>query len=93
MLQHCRVVCSDIPAFREVGGAYCHYVSLHQTPEAAFVQAALASLKRIRFRPADTDRFSATSIAKAYLQLYEQLCPIHTAQNNRRFYRLVQYPK
>jgi glycosyltransferase involved in cell wall biosynthesis len=76
MLHHCPVVCSDIPAFREVGGSYCHYACL-QTPRApaaeAFVHAARAALKSINFRPAATDRFAAPRIAEAYMQLYTRL--------------------
>jgi glycosyltransferase involved in cell wall biosynthesis len=76
MLQHCRVVCSDIPAFREVGGSYCHYASLDgsvETVESAFLLAARNALTNIKFRPAETQRFSAPGIATAYLQLYQHL--------------------
>jgi glycosyltransferase involved in cell wall biosynthesis len=73
MLHHCRVVCSDIPAFREVGGSYCHYASLAHPAEEAFVQAARLALRNIKFRAAKTDRFSAPCIAEAYLQLYSDL--------------------
>jgi glycosyltransferase involved in cell wall biosynthesis len=82
MLHHCPVVCSDIPAFREVGGGYCHYAGL-QTPRTplapqglaaeAFVHATRTALNRISFRPAATDRFAAPRIAEAYMQLYSRL--------------------
>jgi glycosyltransferase involved in cell wall biosynthesis len=73
MLHHCRVVCSDIPAFREVGGSYCHYASLEHPAEDAFVHAARSTLKNIKFRAATTDRFSAPQVAEAYLRLYSDL--------------------
>jgi len=73
MLHHCRVVCSDIPAFREVGGAYCHFASLQPPAAEAFSHAARAALKSIKFREAATDRFAGPRIAEAYVQLYAQL--------------------
>jgi len=72
MLHHCRVVCSDIPAFREVGGSYCHYAELQPSPEDAFVHAIRLARKDLKFRPVDTDRFSASRIADAYLSLYHE---------------------
>jgi len=73
MLRHCRVVCSDIPAFREVGGSYCHYAGLEPDPQAAFVEAARIALNSHKFRPAPTGCFSAAIVAEAYLQLYTHL--------------------
>jgi len=72
MLHHCRVVCSDIPAFREVGGSYCHYADLQPSPEDAFVHAIRLARKDLKFRPVDTERFSAGRIADKYLDLYHE---------------------
>jgi len=74
MFHHCRVVCSDIPAFREVGGSYCHYVPLEPSPEEAFVRATREALTTLRFRTPTVDRYSSERIAKAYFQLYSDLC-------------------
>jgi glycosyltransferase involved in cell wall biosynthesis len=73
MMHHCRVVCSDIPAFREVGGSYCYYASLKPSAEDDFVLAARSALKNLRLRPAAVGRFSSPRIAEAYLQLYTHL--------------------
>ena len=70
MLNHCRVVCSDIPAFREVGGSYCHYSALTRE---AFVEATRQALKSVKLRTAAIERFSDARIAEAYLQLYTRL--------------------
>ena len=70
MLNHCRVVCSDIPAFREVGGSYCHYSTLTRE---AFVKATRQALKSVKLRTAAIERFSDARIAEAYLQLYTRL--------------------
>jgi len=74
MLHRCRIVCSDIPAFREVGGAYCHYVKLRPSPEEAFVHAIKLARKDMDLRIPATTRFSISHIADAYLQLYTRLC-------------------
>jgi glycosyltransferase involved in cell wall biosynthesis len=79
MFHHCRVVCSDIPAFREVGGSYCHYVPLEPSPEGAFVRATREALATLRFRTPTVDRYSSERIAKAYFQLYSDLCSKHAA--------------
>ena len=73
MLHRCRIVCSDIPAFREVGGSYCHYASLNPPAVNAFVQAISSALKNIKLRTATTDRFSGARIAEAYMRLYTRL--------------------
>jgi glycosyltransferase involved in cell wall biosynthesis len=77
-MHQCRIVCSDIPAFREVGGSSCRFVSLKSVAESAFVLATAIELKTIRFRAASTDRFSGARVAEAYLQLYHLL---HTGRS------------
>jgi glycosyltransferase involved in cell wall biosynthesis len=79
MFHHCRVVCSDIPAFREVGGSYCHYVPLEPSAEDAFVRATREALATLRFRTPTIDRYSSDRIAKQYFELYRELCHIDAA--------------
>ena len=76
MFHHCRVVCSDIPAFREVGGSYCHYVPLEPSAEDAFVRATREDLSTLRFLTPTIDRYSSDRIAKQYFELYRELCHI-----------------
>jgi glycosyltransferase involved in cell wall biosynthesis len=76
MFHHCRVVCSDIPAFREVGGSYCHYVPLEPSAEDAFVRATREALSTLRFRTPTIDRYSSDRISKQYFELYRELCHI-----------------
>jgi glycosyltransferase involved in cell wall biosynthesis len=76
MLHRCTVVCSDIPAFREIGGSHCHYSAL---TEEAFVDATCKALKSVKLRAVDVERFSDGRVAEAYLQLYTRLrnrCPV-----------------
>jgi glycosyltransferase involved in cell wall biosynthesis len=69
-----RVVCSDIPAFREIGGDACHYFDLHaESGSHAMVEAicnALAEPARLAKR---LERFVLENVAKEYAALYVQL--------------------
>ena len=76
MLNHCRIVCSDIPAFREVGGAYCHFASVVDNPLEAFVNATRIALKSHRFRATHAESFSAESVGTAYVSLYRRLLQV-----------------
>ena len=89
MFHHCQVVCSDIPAFREVGGSYCHYASLNPNPEASFVAAARNALRHHKVRAGSTERFSSSRIAEAYLQLYTRLLHGSSAIGDRGHRKLV----
>lgn len=73
ILHRCRIVCSDIPAFREVGGTYCHYAKLHPDAEDAFVDAIKFSRESVSTHVPSVDSFSSAHIASAYLQLYTRL--------------------
>ncbi len=80
-LHHCRIVCSDIPAFREVGGAACRYVPLDPPAEDAFVLATAAELKTIRFREISVERFSSARVAESYFRLYSELQLSHSKES------------
>lgn len=73
LLAGCRVVCSDIPAFREVGGSHCEYIRLDKNAEQAFVEAIRTAFLRPRPKPVALPQLSATHIAAQYLQLYRSL--------------------
>ena len=69
-----RVVCSDIPAFREIGGDACHYFDLHaESGSHAMVEAICNALAEPP-RPAKRlERFVLENVAKEYAALYVQL--------------------
>jgi len=69
----CRVVCSDIPAFREVGGSYCRYVELTRHAVVAFTEVCRAALQDFTFRPAPVQRSTPEQVAKDSLDLYRAL--------------------
>lgn len=72
-LAGCRVVCSDIPAFREVASADCRFVRLSTNAEERFAEEVVASLVVRRPSPACLPRFSSASIAGQYVDLYTRL--------------------
>jgi glycosyltransferase involved in cell wall biosynthesis len=69
-----RVVCSDIPAFREIGGDSCHYFDLHaQSGSSAMVEAISNALAEPTRPPKRLERFLLENVARDYAALYVQL--------------------
>ena len=79
LLAGCRVVCSDIPAFRELGGSHCHYVSLGPMEVEAFADAVCAAQSESPPGPVVLPQISAPVIARQYLDLYRSLLPAQVA--------------
>lgn len=73
LMSGCRVVCSDIPAFREVGGDACHYVRLGSGEIQAFVGAIQSARSQPRVLPASMPWLSSSVIAEKYVILYRRL--------------------
>jgi glycosyltransferase involved in cell wall biosynthesis len=73
LLAGCRVICSDIPAFRELGGDHCLYIPLNATAEEAFVDAICVAAHEHSRMPVALPQLSASFIAEQYLQLYRSL--------------------
>jgi glycosyltransferase involved in cell wall biosynthesis len=82
-LAGCRIVCSDIPAFREVGGTNCRIVELGPDVESRFASAVEASLKERRPLPANLTYLSPAAIAPEYLRLYRRLVDSRRAIKSR----------
>jgi glycosyltransferase involved in cell wall biosynthesis len=69
-----RVVCSDIPAFREMGGDACHYFDLHAESDClAMIAAVCIAIGEPRRRAKRLDRFFPENVAREYAALYVQL--------------------
>jgi glycosyltransferase involved in cell wall biosynthesis len=75
LLVGCRVVCSDIAAFREVGGAHCRFVSLGPGEEEALAAVIWATLQEPPKEPVSLPHLSAEVLAHQYVGLYRQLIP------------------
>lgn len=73
LLAGCKVICSDIPAFREVGGEHCQYIPIGPGAESAFAEAVRSALSHGRQLPITLPQLSAAHIAEQYLQLYRSL--------------------
>jgi glycosyltransferase involved in cell wall biosynthesis len=69
-----RIVCSDIPAFREIGGDACHYFDLHARSESSAMVGAICNALADPIRQAKRlERFLLENVAKEYAALYVQL--------------------
>ena len=73
LLAGSRIVCSDIPAHREVGDGQCRFVALGRDAEKTLAEAIVAVLKDPRRQPAVLPRFSAPTLAPQYIGLYRRL--------------------
>jgi glycosyltransferase involved in cell wall biosynthesis len=73
LLAGCRVVCSDIPAFREVGGDYCRFVALGGDEERELAEAIVSTLQQPAKAPISLPQFSSSLLANQYLGLYRGL--------------------
>jgi glycosyltransferase involved in cell wall biosynthesis len=96
LLAGARVVCSDIPAFREIGGNFCRYVPLGKSMKEAFAKAILAVMQEPRGVSVSLPLLSTSVIAEQYVSLYRGLltssggrqcfvscAPIHRAVSER----------
>jgi glycosyltransferase involved in cell wall biosynthesis len=75
LLAGCRVICSDIPAFREIGGGHCRFVALGANAEEALAAGILATLQQPAKAPVSLPQLSAKVLANQYADLYRRLIP------------------
>ncbi|HZQ44147.1 MAG TPA: glycosyltransferase family 1 protein [Acidobacteriaceae bacterium] len=80
LLVGCRVVCSNIPALREVGGKRCHYFELGEDEEQSFAGAITTSLKQPKPPAINLPHLSAETLASEYVALYRQVIENRFAQ-------------
>jgi glycosyltransferase involved in cell wall biosynthesis len=82
LLAGCQVVCSDIPAHREVGDSQCRFVVLGRDAEIRFAEAIVEVLKGPKGKPAALPQFSLPILAKQYIGLYRRLISSAVAMGN-----------
>jgi len=70
LLAGCRIVCSDIPAHREIGEGHCLFVSLREYAVGALAAAIADALNEPRREPISLPQLSAPVLADQYLALY-----------------------
>ena len=73
LLAGCPVICSDIPAFRELGGDCCLYIPLGAAAEQTFADAVCAGIQARSCTPVALPQLAVSWIAEQYLQLYRSL--------------------
>jgi glycosyltransferase involved in cell wall biosynthesis len=74
LLYGSRVVCSDIPALREVGGNACHYFDLKGGNGSSPLAVAICNALKKPAKPAvDLVRFSLETVARDLAGIYTQL--------------------
>jgi glycosyltransferase involved in cell wall biosynthesis len=73
LLAGCHIVCSDIPAHREVGDGRCRFVALQENAEEALAAAIVATLREPKEKPTPLPQLSAPVLAKQYMDLYRRL--------------------
>jgi len=70
LLAGCRIICSDIPAHREIGNGHCRFVMLRDNAEEALAEAVAATLREPAKAPIVLPQFSPAILAKQYVALY-----------------------
>ena len=73
LLAGCRMVCSNIPALREVGGDHCQYFELGHGEEEALANSIATSIKRPKPSAIALPHLSAQTLAYEYANLYRQV--------------------
>ncbi len=73
LLAGCRVLCSNIPALREVGGDHCQYFELGPDEEEALANSITTSLKKPKPPAIPLPHLSAQVLAYEYTSLYRQV--------------------
>jgi glycosyltransferase involved in cell wall biosynthesis len=73
LLAGCKTVCSDIPAFREVGGNRCRYVPLGAGELEGFSEAIRETLGAPHGAPVSMPWLAVEAIAEKYMILYRRL--------------------
>jgi glycosyltransferase involved in cell wall biosynthesis len=75
LIAGCRVVCSDIPAFRELAANTCHFFRLGLGEEENFRAAICEALALPSPDPIDLPQFATATLAARCMELYRSLLP------------------
>jgi glycosyltransferase involved in cell wall biosynthesis len=79
-----RVVCSDIPTFREVGGEACYYFDLYSEKGSSSLATAICdALTKPKREGEDLERFSLEEIARNLMTVYLGLKESSIRETNR----------
>lgn len=70
LLTGTRVVCSDIPAHREIAAAHCRFVPVDNGDAGALAASIAEALRKPKPEPVPLPHLSAAVLAKQYVELY-----------------------
>lgn len=73
LLTGCRIICSDIPAHREIGGDRCTLVQLADEAEEELATAICSALRKPQPEPIALPQLTAPVLGEQYVGLYRQL--------------------
>jgi glycosyltransferase involved in cell wall biosynthesis len=73
MLSGCRIVCSEIPAFLELGDGFCHFVPWGGDLIGSYTDALARVLTLPKPRAAKLPRLSPASVGREYAAFYQNL--------------------
>jgi glycosyltransferase involved in cell wall biosynthesis len=89
LLAGCRVVCSDIPAFREIGEGHCRFVDLRNDAEESLAAAIVVTLREPPKPPIALPQLSVQTLAGQYVSLYRELIASASSMPNARYSRAM----
>lgn len=92
LLAGCRVVCSDIPVLREIGGEHCRFVNLSKDAERALASAIALAVREPAKAPVTLPQFSAEVLAEQYIRLYRELIASFATAQSAEFSPSIQAP-
>ena len=72
-LAGCRIVCSDIPAFREVGGGHCRFVPWEGNLIESYADAIASALAESKPPSAILPHLSAAHVGRQYMAFYQDV--------------------
>jgi glycosyltransferase involved in cell wall biosynthesis len=92
MIAGCRIVCSEIPAFREIGENHCRFVAWGGDLVGSYARAIRESLALPQPRVHELLPLSSVSVGRQYLDLYESLrcAPISEFDKLRQHERVLK---
>jgi glycosyltransferase involved in cell wall biosynthesis len=73
LLAGCRVICSDIPAFREIDETHCNFVRLGSRAAENLASNIVIALQQARPNSIELPKFSAQVVGAQYMGLYRRL--------------------
>ncbi len=73
LITGCPVVCSDIPAFREVGGDHCRYVAFGPGAMEGYLAAIQQTVAEPRQAEVPLPGLAPAAITKQYMELYQRM--------------------